>query len=162
MINVSWHEAKIYAKWLSETTGKTYRLLSEAEWEYTCRAGTQTAFSFGDTINKRQAQFSARSWGSAKQTVEVGSFPANPFGLHDMHGNVWEWCEDAFMDNYQGAPNDGSARWIADTWASCVRRGGSWLDEAVSIRAADRSMTQPDCSNNSLGFRLARTLSPTP
>jgi formylglycine-generating enzyme required for sulfatase activity len=102
VINVSWEDATAYVGWLSRETGKSYRLLSEAEWEYCCRAGTTTAYSFGDTIDNKQAQF------SESKTAEVGSLPANGWGLHDMHGNVWEWCEDTWHPNYKGAPNDGS------------------------------------------------------
>ena len=89
VINVSWNDSKEYVAWRSGKTGKTYRLLSEAEWEYAARGGTTTKYAFGDTISKQQAQFSEGSLGSAKQTVEVGRFPANKFGLHDMHGSVW-------------------------------------------------------------------------
>ena len=96
VINVSWHDAKEYAAWLSRKTGKAYRLLSEAEWEYAVRAGTTTRYGFGDAISKGQAQYSEVGGVSAGKTVEVGSFPANRFGLHDMHGNVLEWVEDAW------------------------------------------------------------------
>ena len=91
--------------WLSSKTGKPYRLLSEAEWEYACRAGTETAYSFGESISKAQAQFPEGvevRW--QPSTVEVGSFPANDFGLYDMHGNVWEWCEDCWHESYADKP----------------------------------------------------------
>jgi formylglycine-generating enzyme required for sulfatase activity len=107
VINVDWSDAKEYTAWLARKTGKTYRLLSEAEWEYAARAGTTTPYAFGNSIldwpaGKLRAQY------GAKMTAEVGSFPANRFGLHDMHGNVWEWVEDAWHWNYEGAPTDGS------------------------------------------------------
>ena len=162
VIYVSWKDTQAYATWLSETTGKSYRLLSEAEWEYACRAGTETAYSFGDTITKSQAQFSEGDWGSAKQTVEVGRFPASPFGLHDMHGNVWEWCQDAWVHNYQGAPVDVSARSSADTSVSRVLRGGSWNYFPESLRSAVRFWNRPVIRSIGVGFRLARTLHPTP
>lgn len=113
VINVSWENAQAYLAWLNERLGlegrpDAYRLPSEAEWEYACRAGTATPFSFGQTISKSQAQFSEGKFGSADQTAAVGSFPANPFGLYDMHGNVWEWCADGWHDDYTGAPTDGS------------------------------------------------------
>ncbi len=92
-------------EWLSGETGEAYRLLSEAEWEYACRAGTETRYCFGDTITAKQANFD----GKVGKTTEVGSYPANPWGLYDMHGNVWEWVEDVWHDNYEGAPDDGRA-----------------------------------------------------
>jgi formylglycine-generating enzyme required for sulfatase activity len=153
VINVSWVDAKEYAAWLSKRTGKAYRLLSEAEWEYCCRAGTARDYSFGATITQAQAQF------GAKQTVEVGNFPANAFGLHDMHGNVWEWCEDPWHQNYQGAPTDGSA-WIdgGDT-RNCIVRGGSWFNGPRNGRSALRGRTPPDLRRYNRGFRVARALS---
>jgi formylglycine-generating enzyme required for sulfatase activity len=158
--SVSWDDAQAYAAWLSKATDKSYRLLFEAEWEYCCRAGTTSAYSFGDTISKQQAQFSEGEWGSAKQTVEVGKFPANAFGLHDMHGNVWEWCEDDWQDSYQGAPTNGSARTSAGQSVSRVLRGGSWLNDPQLLRSADRNWNQPGFRIDHVGFRLARTLSP--
>ena len=117
MINVSWDEAKAYVGWLSRKTGERYRLLSEAEWEYAARAGTAGPFHFGSTISTDQANYDGNyTYGSGrkgvyrKKTVPVGSFPANGFGLHDVHGNVREWVEDCWHDSYAGAPTDGSAR----------------------------------------------------
>ena len=123
-------------------TSKTYRLPSEAEWEYCCRAGTTTAYATGDQITKKQAQYSEGLYGSAKQAVAVGSFPPNDWGLHDMHGNVWEWCEDKY---------DASS-------SSRVLRGGSWLDDPDLLRSAYRRYVQPVFRNYGFGFRLARTL----
>ena len=158
VINVSWHDAKEYAAWLSRTTGKTYRLLSEAEWEYAARAGTATRYAFGDTISKNQAQYSEGTAGSAGRTVEVGSFTANRFGLHDMHGNVWEWCEDGWHPDYQGGPIDGSV-WSGGDASLLVLRGGSWFSWGPGgLRSAYRGRNRPESRYDSVGFRLARRL----
>jgi formylglycine-generating enzyme required for sulfatase activity len=154
VINVSWHDAKEYVAWLSRKTGKSYRLLSEAEWEYAARGGTATAYSFGDTINKSQAQYSDGAYAEAGSTVEVGSFPANRFGLHDMHGNVWEWVEDNWHANYENAPVDGSRHVVAR---------GAWgrLEDWPSIRLAPLGRpgaAAPSNRNDETGFRVARTL----
>ncbi len=156
VIDVSWDDAQAYVKWLSGKTGQRYRLLSEAEWEYCCRAGTETAYSFGDTITKAQAQFS-EGWGSAGKTVEVGSFPPNAFGLYDMHGNVWEWCEDCWNESYNGAPADGSA-WATGDCTFRVLRGGSWLSLPQILRAARRLRDDAEYRVSIGGFRVARTL----
>ena len=164
VINVSWNDAKAYAAWLSKKTGKTYRLLSEAEWEYAARAGTTTPFSTGRTITTDQANFNgnftyngSRKGQYRQKTVSVGSFPANAFGLHDMHGNVWEWVEDCYHDSYNGAPSDGSA-WIARNCSRRVLRGGSWSGSPWFLRSAFRGwdFTIFRLSNN--GLRVARTL----
>ena len=152
VINVRWDDAQAYIRWLSEASGQQYRLLSEAEWEYCCRAGTKTPYSTGETISKAEAQF------DAKQTVEVGSFTANAFGLHDMHGNVWEWVEDPWHDSYEGAPDDGSV-WRKGGDASLrVVRGGSWNYAPEFLRSAYRNRYGTDDRYNYLGFRLSRTL----
>ncbi len=156
VIDVSWNDAKEYVAWLSAKTGKIFRLLTEAEWEYAARSGTTTAYCFGDTISTSQAQFSEGQWGSARQTVEVGKFPPNAFNLHDMHGNVWEWVEDCGHDNYSGAPSDGTK---AAEFASCRRvlRGGSWGNNPRSLRSAFREGGAAGDRGHSLGFRVART-----
>jgi formylglycine-generating enzyme required for sulfatase activity len=152
---VSWWEAIEFCDRLSQKTGSAYRLPSEAEWEYACRAGTTTPFYFGETISKDQA-----SLGS--QTTDVGSFPANAFGLHDMHGNVWEWCLDHWHSNYEGAPLaeppgtgiDGSA-WLSDQEDTRrVLRGGSWFDYPLICRSAYRNLYSPDDRDVNLGFRV--------
>ncbi len=161
VINVSWDDAQAYIKWLSSRTGKAYRLLSEAEWEYCCRAGTETAYSFGDTLTKAQAQFSEGQWGSAGWTVEAGTFPANGFGLHDMHGNVWEWCGDCWNGDYKDKPDSLKANGGAWTTGDCSRRvlrGGSWLYFPAYCRSAIRSGGFAVDRNGGYGFRLARTL----
>lgn len=162
VVNVSWDDAKVFAEWLSRASGKSYRLLSEAEWEYACRAGTDTAYSFGDSLSKQQAHFSQAHLGSAKRAVDVGLFPANAFGLHDMHGNVSEWCEDPWRDNYRGARVDGSSRHHRDETDLRVLRGGSWYLPAGSLRSANRYRRRRDEREPASGFRLARTLGPTP
>ena len=131
--------------------------MTEAEWEYAARAGTTTRYSFGDTITKAQAQFSEGDWGSAKQTVEVGTFPANAYGLHDMHGNVWEWVEDCYKVGYAGAPTDG--RSVPDV-AGCSRavRGGSWYFQPVVLRSAIRYWNSADNRDDFLGFRVSRSV----
>jgi formylglycine-generating enzyme required for sulfatase activity len=106
-INVSWNDAGAYVEWLSAATGQPYRLLSETEWEHACRAGTATRYCWGDDITPLNANYGK----SLGKTTEVGSYPANRFGLYDMQGNVWEWVEDRWHDNYDGAPHDSSA-WI--------------------------------------------------
>ncbi|MGH6816055.1 MAG: SUMF1/EgtB/PvdO family nonheme iron enzyme [Hyphomicrobiaceae bacterium] len=152
VIDVSWSHAKEYAAWLSAKTGKTYRLLSEAEWEYAARAGTTTKYAFGDTISTRQAQF------SAEQTVEVGKFDPNAWGLYDMHGNVLEWCEDNWYPNYQGAPSDGSV-WPGGDTSLRVVRGGSWNFVIPDfLRSANRLGYLSGFRFTLVGFRLARTL----
>jgi formylglycine-generating enzyme required for sulfatase activity len=151
VINVSWHDAKEYVAWLSGKTGKTYRLLTEAEWEYAARAGTTTKYAFGDTITQSQAQFLTSS------TATVGSFPANRFGLHDMHGNVLEWCEDNWHADYNGAPQDGSV-WAGGDASLRVQRGGSWAHYPDDLRSAHRDLDSTDDRDNVIGFRVARTL----
>jgi formylglycine-generating enzyme required for sulfatase activity len=151
VINVSWEDAKAYVSWLSQKTGKAYRLLSEAEWEYCCRAGTTTTFATGDTITQLQAQF------SAKETTEVGKFPPNAWGLYDMHGNVWEWCEDNWHADYQGAPQVGSA-WQGGDASLRVIRGGSWGVYADHLRSAIRSRNSLEFRADFIGFRVARGL----
>jgi formylglycine-generating enzyme required for sulfatase activity len=161
--NVSWDDAIEFCKKLSEKTGKTYRLPSEAEWEYACRAGTTTAFAFGETINPKIVNYDGnRPYGKAakgeyrRKTIAVGSLGvANEFGLYDMHGNVWEWCQDYWHANYIDAPIDGSA-WetISSNNTSRVLRGGSYNDLADLCRSADRLGLAPDRHYNLSGFRL--------
>jgi formylglycine-generating enzyme required for sulfatase activity/predicted MFS family arabinose efflux permease len=159
VINVSWEEAKAYLSWLARKTGKPYRLLSEAEYEYAARAGTQTTYPWGNDIGKTNANCSGcgSRW-DGEQTAPVGSFKPNGFGLNDMVGNVWEWVEDCYHDNYDSAPTDGSA-WIKD--GDCknrVLRGGSWNDLPEVLRPAYRGKSPTGSRGNFLGFRVARTL----
>lgn len=167
---VSWEDAQEFYLRLSVKTGKDYRLPSEAEWEYACRAGTTTPFHFGETIAPELANYySEESYNggptseSRGQTTDVGSFPANDWGLCDMHGNVREWCEDDYYDNYRGAPTDGSA-WVdainkvssieSRANASKLLRGGSWLNFPQGCRSADRGHDSRDGRDDDFGFRV--------
>lgn len=153
VIHVSWDDAQAYVAWLRDQTGQPYRLLSEAEWEYAARAGSQTRYPWGIDPGKNKANFdgSGSQW-SGRQTSPVGSFAANAFGLHDMIGNVWEWVQDTWHDSYQGAPDDGRA-WEASS-GSRVVRGGSWFGLAYYCRAAYRNWHSPVLRNDVLGFRV--------
>jgi formylglycine-generating enzyme required for sulfatase activity len=161
---VSWNEAVAFCQKLSAVTSKTYRLPSEAEWEYACRAGTTTPFYFGKTITTDLANYCGCStYGQVpnslyrKETTTVGSFPPNAFGLYDMHGNVWEWCQDVWHDSYQGAPSDGRAWTEGNTFTQerRVLRGGSWSDIPWYCRSACRSSNYADNRYILNGFRVA-------
>ncbi len=163
VINVSWEDAKSYTQWLSRRTGKSYRLLTEAEWEYVARAGTTTAFSFGNRISPQQASYATTNSyaGSSvattpRNTVTVGSYAPNAFGLYDVHGNVWEWSEDCYNANYNGAPSDGTA-WMSGDCGRRVLRGGAWIVNPQILRSAYRNNVNPSGRFNFIGFRLART-----
>jgi formylglycine-generating enzyme required for sulfatase activity len=154
---VTWQDAQQYVKWLSRMTGKRYRLLSEAEWEYVARAGTTTHFSFGndDAVLGDYGWFSANAEDGPHV---VGSRSPNPWGVYDIHGNVAEWVEDCFHDTYQGAPSD-QTPWL--TGSNCSRRvirGGSWRYAAKILRSASRDWLQIDKSQDDLGIRIAREL----
>ena len=152
VINVSWKDAKSYVAWLSREAGHEYRLLSEAEWEYAARAGTTTKYHWGYIF------FSSRVNSDGRKTVPVGSYAANGFGLHDMHGNVWEWVEDCWHDSYAGAPSDGRAWASGGDCSLRVLRGGSWINYPRILRAAYRYLDVVDFRVNKIGFRVARTL----
>ena len=152
VIHVSWNDAKAYAAWLGDTTGKECRLPSEAEWEYACRAGTETPYAFGNELTAEMAN----AGGSVGRTTEVGRYPANGFGLHDMHGNVWEWVEDHWHDSYDLAPGDGRA-WLQEgAGESSLRvvRGGSWYDNRDFARCAYRIHGDPYDRGSNVGFRV--------
>jgi formylglycine-generating enzyme required for sulfatase activity/uncharacterized caspase-like protein len=164
VVNVSWDDAKAFTAWLSKTTGKTYRLLSEAEREYATRGGANTPFWFGSSISTTEANYDGGSsyGGGAKgeyrgHTLPVDMFDPNPFGLYQMHGNVYDWVEDCWSATYQGAPTDGSAR-TAQSCARHVLRGGSWFDPPVMLRAAHRAGFYPGYRSGWIGFRVARSL----
>jgi formylglycine-generating enzyme required for sulfatase activity len=158
--NVSWNDAIEFCKRLSQNTGRRYRLPSEAEWEYACRAGTTTPFAFGETITTDLVNYNGNSYGGALKgksrgrTIPVGSLGmANRFGLYDMHGNLWEWCQDLYHITYNGAPTDGSA-WESEGDTRRILRGGGWLDPAYGSRSADRYMEAPNNRRNYLGLRV--------
>jgi formylglycine-generating enzyme required for sulfatase activity len=164
VIDVSWENAKAYVAWLSAKTGKPYRLLSESEWEYAARAGTTTRFSVGDTISPVQANYNGGGEGSGpsaanrQKTVPVGSFPANGFGLYDMQGNVSEWVEDCWHDDYNaGVPADGSP-WVDGDCQGRVMRGGSWEDSDSELRTSARLGEFQGQSSYADGIRVARGL----
>ena len=158
---VSWYDAVEFCARLSQHTGRDYRLPSEAEWEYACRAGTTTPFHFGETIASSLANYNASlAYGDGpvgeyrEQTTDVGSFPANAFGLCDMHGNVWEWCQDHWHENYNRAPLDGTAWLSSDKDESRVLRGGSWYGLPELCRSAVRLRLAPDGIYGVVGFRV--------
>jgi formylglycine-generating enzyme required for sulfatase activity len=161
VINVSWEDAKAYVVWLSQVTGKDYRLLTEAEWEYAARAGTTTRYSWGDDAAKGDANCDGCGGGwKLEQTAPVGTFKPNAFGLHDMHGNVWEWVEDPWHETYTGAPADASA-WLQDSDPHFrMVRGGSWRNESERVRSAVRVRRNRLVEFDTLGFRVARTMAP--
>ena len=161
---VSWDDVQIFITKLNEKTGERFRLPTEAEWEYAARAGTSTAFSFGDNINTSQVNydgdhpFNGATVGlDRKKPLPVGSLPGNPWGFHEMHGNVWEWVEDRYRKDYYinspvnnpKGPAEGSSR---------IRRGGSWRFGARFCRSAFRGRFRQNGSSHTLGFRLAKTL----
>ena len=165
VVGVTWFDAQKYVAWLSEVTGKRYRLPSEAEWEYACRAGTRTTFNVGDTISTTQANFDGTFTYNGgprgefrRGTTPAGSFAPNAWGLHDMHGNVWEWVQDVVHDNYEGAPLDGSAWEEGGDNARRILRGGSWLYNPRYLRSALRNGFSAVLSNDIVGFRVAREL----
>jgi formylglycine-generating enzyme required for sulfatase activity len=162
VIYVSWDDAQQYVAWLSQMTGKPYRLLTDAEFEYAARAGTQTAYPWGDDIGANNANCvgcgsqwtgSAGTW----QTAPVGSFAANQFGLHDMVGNVWKWVQDCYHPNYDGAPIDGST-WPGGDCTARVIRGGSWGGGPDFVRPAFRDRASSNNRDYTMGFRVGRTL----
>ena len=162
VIHVSWHDAKAYTDWLSRKTGESYRLLSEAEWEYAARAGTTTRYSWGDKLGRNRANCKdCRSRRYNGQTAPVGSFPANRFGLHDVHGNVYEWVEDCVHESYRGAPSNGSA-WISGGECSMrIMRGGAWYAPYFTVLSFQRNWSKSGTRiSDGRGFRVARTLVP--
>ncbi len=170
VVCVSWDDARAYVAWLSEKTGEEYRLLSEAEWEYAARAGTTTRYSWGESASG-QCRYADGPDGSTgfhwaagcddgyARTAPVGSFKANGWGLHDVHGNVWEWVEDCWNGSYAGAPSDGRA-WGSGDCGRRVLRGGSWGDDPRYLRSANRGRYDTGARTDNYGFRVARTLAP--
>ena len=170
VVCVNWEDAQAYVHWLSLQSGKQYRLLSESEWEYAARAGSQTRYAWGDRIDQNRANCGecGSRWDGGESAAAVGSFPPNAFGLYDMHGNVKEWVEDCktwgWDDDgtaYEGAPADGTA-WVevACLWRSRVTRGGGWASPDWKLTSGYRSSESEDHTDNAIGFRVARTLAP--
>ena len=158
VIHMSWVDTQEYVEWLSRKTGKQYRLLSEAEWEYAARAGTQTRYSFGNHITKHHANYFC--WfGCLLEAAPVGSYAPNRFGLYDMHGNVLEWVQDCWNSSYTGSPNEGQA-WLNGNCSLRVLRGGSWFSGSGGLRSADRKRdgVRSRSLSYSRGFRVACTL----
>jgi formylglycine-generating enzyme required for sulfatase activity len=148
VVNVWLEKALEFCSELSKLTGKTFRLPTEAEWEYACRARTLTSFTFGETISRNLANY------DNTHLSPVGEFPPNAFGIYDMHGNVWEWCADIWHENYIGAPNDGSAWLMHGDQSYCVQRGGSWIDRAINCRSAFRVGDIAHNSDHIVGLRV--------
>ena len=172
VINISWSDAVAYTEWLSARTGENYRLPSEAEWEYASRAGSVTKYSWGDEddTNRANCENCDSRWDDTR-AAPVGSFSANAWGLHDMHGNVQEWVQDCWNGNYRGAPVDGSA-WESGNCEERVLRGGSWNLPSKDVRNANRRRFDPEQRiasewlrrwedkyvSNHIGFRVAKEL----
>ncbi len=158
VMNVSWNDAREYVAWLSTQTGQTYRLLTEAEWEYAARAGSTAQFTWGSHIGQERANCGgcATEW-DFFQTAPAGSFAPNAFGLHDMHGNVWEWVEDCWNENYTDAPSNGEA-WLSGDCSQRILRGGSYDDFHYDLRSAVRFTSAAGDRSKSLGLRVARVL----
>jgi len=164
VINVSWSDAKAYVAWLSQKTGKPYRLLSEGEREYVTRAGTTTPFWWGSEVTMEQATYFGFSGGpdtlySARRTAPVDFFAPNPWGLYQVHGNVWDWVDDCWDDRYPQAPSEASAR-TYDHCTQHVLRGGSWSDPDYLLRSSSRYVGFFAMRSNHIGFRVARTVAP--
>jgi formylglycine-generating enzyme required for sulfatase activity len=159
VINVSWNDAMDYSEWLSQQTAKRYRLPTEAEWEYATRSGNETTYWWGNEMKSGMAncQDGGTQW-SGKQTAPVGSLKPNRFKLYDTAGNVWEWVQDCWHENYSGAPGEGRV-WKAEGGGKCdqrVIRGGSWGDRPNFLRSSNRYRANADDRDNNLGFRLAQ------
>jgi len=158
VINISWEDAKAYTQWLSKETAGRYRLITESEWEYIARAGSDKKFTWGSRPgrNKANCKGCGSKW-DRKKTAPVGSFKANKFGIYDLHGNVWEWTEDCWSETYQGAPNDGSAN-LTGSCNHRVLRGGSWNNYPSFMRSANRDQYEISEKTNMFGFRVVRDI----
>ena len=165
VINVSWNHAQLYIDWLNARTGGGYRLPTEAEWEYAARAGSTTKYPWGNDLGSNRANCLNDFCGdNYDYTAPVGSFPANAWGLHDMHGNVHEWVQDCWRGNYEGAPTDGSARTsncysglgYNHPYSRRTFRGGSWSNSALDLRSARRARSERTDKAAGSGFRVAQ------
>jgi len=166
VVQISWYEAIEFCNRLTQGTGYNYSLPTEAEWEYACRAGTQTPFHFGETITSDLANYDgSRIYRSEQKGINreklmpVCSFPfANAFGLHEMHGNIWEWCLDSWHENYEDAPEDGKAWMNNGENVNHVVRGGAWLSGPTLCRSTSRASDSANNRSNTIGFRIARSI----
>jgi formylglycine-generating enzyme required for sulfatase activity len=168
VINVSWADANDYVFWLSQKTGRDYRLLTESEWEYVARAGSTTTYPWGNSIDCGKARYDGGPGSScdgkmvgrsSRGTQPVGRYAPDVWGLYDMLGNVWQWCQDSWHGNYRGAPVDGTA-WQGGNQSMAVLRGGAWNYTASGLRSADRNWLPRPARTNFVGFRVARSLDP--
>jgi formylglycine-generating enzyme required for sulfatase activity len=164
---VSWKDASEFCRKLSKKTGKPYRLPSEAEWEYACRAGTRTPFHYGETITTGlvnyvgEHRYLLEPKGIYRHaSTDVGAFPPNAFGLYDMHGNIWEWCADEWHEDYSGAPADGSAWRNGNEPTYKVMRGGSWHEPPGICRSVTRLRMEENEAEDTFGFRVAADFVP--
>jgi formylglycine-generating enzyme required for sulfatase activity len=167
VINVSWNDAVALTTWLSKKTGRSFRLPTESEWAYAARAGTQTAYPWGNTMSREYANYGPNDCcvkGTGKSgrdqwdyTSPVGSFKPNPWGLHDMLGNVWEWTLDCWNENYENAPIDGSA-WLTGNCEKSPLRGGSWTHYSRNVRSANRNENFRHKKTHGYGIRLAEDI----
>ncbi len=157
VVNISWLEANDYLRWLSAKTSQTYRLPSEAEWEYAARAGTSSKYSWGNKIGNEKANCRDCAKEISHQTYPVGSFKPNPFGLYDVHGNVWEWVQDCWNPDYTGAPTDGSAR-QTDNCRKRVTRSGSWYYFSKNLQSRYRAKYMARAFSYGIGIRVLREL----
>ena len=165
VVCVNWNDAQAYASWLGIRTGKSYRLPSEAEWEYAARAGSTASRPWGETLSRDDANFGTDAccgaFASGKDrwlyTSPVGAFRPNRFGLYDVLGNVWQWTQDCGSESYAGAPVDGSA-WLSGDCGYRMVRGGAWFQAPESLRSASRAADKADRRTSDIGFRVARSL----
>ena len=156
VINVNWDDVQTYVSWLSTETRGSFRLPSEAEWEYAARAGTESRYQWGNDIGRNRAHCEGcGSRGHQGRTMQVGSFEPNAFGLNDLHGNVWEWVQDCTNDDYRGALSDGSP-WLRGNCSRRMLRGGSWSNE--DVRVAGRTGRPTDYGSRDVGCRIATSL----
>ena len=155
LVNVSWDQAQVYLRWLSRRTGRTYRLPSEAEWEYAARAGSRTPYPWGQEMQPGAAVCWSHCGTDADQPLPAGSTPPNAFGLRDMHGNVWEWVEDCANADYRGAPVEGSA-WTQGDCERHMTRGGGWASFSSDLRSTIRFPLPSSIRYSTLGLRIVR------
>ena len=157
VMNVSFQDAEDYVRWLSDRTGQTYRLPTEAEWEYAARGRTTTEYSWGDRVGTDNANCRTCAPTISHRTFPVGSYRTNPFGLYDVHGNVWEWVQDCWNPTHEGAPSDASARLTGDCRYR-VTRSGSWYYVSTNLRSAYRSKFNARAFSYGIGIRVVREL----